>query len=228
MEHLEAFLHPPPRPKSTPAEPDSVRFAISVADDNEDNFQQEDDDTDSSTSGETNDMQVDRKPIKLEPSPRPTKPLPTSKTKRQAVNLPMKADPSTNQNPLISSKTSSKLLVESKDVKPFYPHTIIANPSMLPVQARPPPANSQQRRLIVVLEQACLEAYRVSSGSGSGGAGKNRRGGPGGGGEAKYALLNCDDHQGILAKTGRDIADARPDITHQVSIASHMLPTNGA
>lgn len=34
--------------------------------------------------------------------------------------------------------------------------------------------------------------------------------------EAKYALLNCDDHQGILAKTGRDIADARPDITHQV------------
>jgi rRNA pseudouridine-1189 N-methylase Emg1 (Nep1/Mra1 family) len=38
-----------------------------------------------------------------------------------------------------------------------------------------------------------------------------------GGKEAKYALLNCDDHQGILAKTGRDIADARPDITHQVS-----------
>jgi hypothetical protein len=42
----------------------------------------------------------------------------------------------------------------------------------------------------------------------------------GGGKEAKYALLNCDDHQGILAKTGRDIADARPDITHQVSQAS--------
>jgi rRNA small subunit pseudouridine methyltransferase Nep1 len=52
-----------------------------------------------------------------------------------------------------------------------------------------------------------LEAYRVSSGSG----GKNAAGR-----EAKYALLNCDDHQGILAKTGRDIADARPDITHQV------------
>jgi hypothetical protein len=30
-------------------------------------------------------------------------------------------------------------------------------------------------------------------------------------------LLNCDDHQGFLAKEGRDIADARPDITHQVS-----------
>ena len=49
----------------------------------------------------------------------------------------------------------------------------------------------------------------MSSGSG----GKNAAGK-----EAKYALLNCDDHQGILAKTGRDIADARPDITHQVSI----------
>ena len=48
----------------------------------------------------------------------------------------------------------------------------------------------------------------MSSGSG----GKNSQGK-----EAKYALLNCDDHQGILAKTGRDIADARPDITHQVS-----------
>jgi rRNA small subunit pseudouridine methyltransferase Nep1 len=65
--------------------------------------------------------------------------------------------------------------------------------------------------LFVVLEQACLEAYKVSGGSSMG------RGGRGGNeGEAKYTLLNCDDHQGILAKTGRDIADARPDITHQV------------
>lgn len=45
----------------------------------------------------------------------------------------------------------------------------------------------------------------------------------GGGKEAKYALLNCDDHQGILAKTGRDIADARPDITHQVSLSSSPI-----
>lgn len=61
---------------------------------------------------------------------------------------------------------------------------------------------------LLTVMQACLEAYRISSGSG----GKNSVGK-----EAKYALLNCDDHQGILAKTGRDIADARPDITHQVS-----------
>lgn len=61
----------------------------------------------------------------------------------------------------------------------------------------------------MVLESACLEVYRLSAGSG----GRDGKGGK----DAKYALLNCDDHQGILAKTGRDIADARPDITHQVS-----------
>ncbi|WWC68099.1 uncharacterized protein I206_102020 [Kwoniella pini CBS 10737] len=75
------------------------------------------------------------------------------------------------------------------------------------------------RRLIVVLSQACLEAYRVSSGSG----GKNTSGK-----EAKYALLNCDDHQGILAKTGRDIADARPDITHQCLLTLLDSPLNKA
>ncbi len=87
------------------------------------------------------------------------------------------------------------------------------NPSMLPVQAHVPKgvAVAQARRLFVVLEQACLETYRMSSGSAKNG----RKGGPEG--EVKYTLLNCDDHQGILAKTGRDIADARPDITHQVS-----------
>lgn len=89
------------------------------------------------------------------------------------------------------------------------PMPMPANPAMLPVQAHVPKAGvaSSQRRLFVVLEQACLEAYRISS------AGKGNNGREG---EVKYTLLNCDDHQGILAKTGRDIADARPDITHQV------------
>ncbi|KAG8996504.1 18S rRNA pseudouridine methyltransferase, partial [Tulasnella sp. 427] len=44
----------------------------------------------------------------------------------------------------------------------------------------------------------------------------------------KYALLNCDDHQGILAKTGRDIADARPDITHQCLLTLLDSPLNKA
>lgn len=89
---------------------------------------------------------------------------------------------------------------------------VVANPSLVPVQATVPRTPSQKastRRLIVVLEHACLEVYKVSSGSSS-------RNGRDAGKDAKYALLNCDDHQGILAKTGRDIADARPDITHQV------------
>ena len=111
---------------------------------------------------------------------RPTRPLPSSKTRKMQQQQ-------TSNNPLLQQ----------------------ANPLMLPVQAhvaRSGPA-STQRRLYVVLEQACLEAYRVTTAARS----KNGREG-----DVKYALLNCDDHQGILAKTGRDIADARPDITHQV------------
>lgn len=93
---------------------------------------------------------------------------------------------------------------------------------MVPQQASVPrgtEAKENTRRLIVVLSQACLEAYRVSSGS----SGKNAVGK-----EAKYALLNCDDHQGILAKTGRDIADARPDITHQCLLTLLDSPLNKA
>lgn len=116
---------------------------------------------------------------------RPTRPLPQKNRSKMPTNT--NAGPST-KNPMYQT----------------------ANPHMLPVQAHVPKgaAASNGRRLFVVLEQACLEAYRVSTN----GRGKNGREG-----EVKYALLNCDDHQGILAKTGRDIADARPDITHQVS-----------
>ncbi len=130
------------------------------------------------------------------PNERPTKPLPSSKVRKMASTAP----PSTDQNTQVP------------------PIKLVANPSMLPVQAHVPrgPAATSTRRLFVVLEQACLEAYRVSSGGHS--QGKYSRGGSRGGreGDVKYTLLNCDDHQGILAKTGRDIADARPDITHQV------------
>ncbi|TRM69874.1 Alpha/beta knot methyltransferase [Schizophyllum amplum] len=96
--------------------------------------------------------------------------------------------------------------------------TLLSNPQMLPQQAQV----SQQRRLFVILEQACLEAYRISAPKP---AGPNARGR---GGEVKYTLLNCDDHQGILAKTGRDIADARPDITHQCLLTLLDSPLNKA
>ncbi|QRV87470.1 ribosomal RNA small subunit methyltransferase mra1 [Ceratobasidium sp. AG-Ba] len=102
---------------------------------------------------------------------------------------------------------------------------IPTNPTMVPIQPtvpRTPVQKAAARRLIVVLEQACLEAYKVSSGSASrGGPGREAK-------DAKYALLNCDDHQGILAKTGRDIADARPDITHQCLLTLLDSPLNKA
>lgn len=143
----------------------------------------------------------------LEPSPpisptvtqRPTRPLPTTKVRK------MVSDSTPNANP-------------------HNPVAPIANPTMLPVQAhvtRGGPS-SAQKRLYVILEQACLEAYRISSGNG-GARGRNGKEG-----EVRYTLLNCDDHQGILAKTGRDIADARPDITHQCLLTLLDSPLNKA
>lgn len=68
------------------------------------------------------------------------------------------------------------------------------------------------QRLIVVLAQACLETHKTNAG------------GP----NDKYALLNCDDHQGLLRKMGRDIAEARPDITHQCLLTLLDSPINKA
>ncbi|KAJ7767507.1 Alpha/beta knot methyltransferase [Mycena maculata] len=81
---------------------------------------------------------------------------------------------------------------------------------MLPVQVHVPCAGiaSQHRRLFVILEQACLKAYRLS------GPTKGKRSGPEG--------------EGILAKTSRDIADAQPDITHQCLLTLLDSPLNKA
>lgn len=54
---------------------------------------------------------------------------------------------------------------------------------------------ASQRRLYVVLEQACLETVKTKSG---------------------FELLNCDDHLGLHRKFKRDPADSRPDIAHQL------------
>jgi len=67
------------------------------------------------------------------------------------------------------------------------------------------------RRLIVVLENACLESYKVVKTN-----------------DARYQLLNCDDHQGILKKLGKDVTDARPDITHQCLLTLLDSPLNKA
>jgi rRNA small subunit pseudouridine methyltransferase Nep1 len=57
---------------------------------------------------------------------------------------------------------------------------------------------------VVVLSNASLETYRAA------------HGGKQGSKEEKYSLLNSDEHIGIMRKMGRDISEARPDITHQV------------
>lgn len=59
-------------------------------------------------------------------------------------------------------------------------------------------AQLQPRRTIyVVLERASMEICRAAP-------------------RSKPTLLNCDEHQALLARAGREVSDARPDITHQV------------
>lgn len=52
----------------------------------------------------------------------------------------------------------------------------------------------QKKKLIIVLERACLETAKV---------GKD------------YVLLDCDNHKNFLLKHKRNPADYRPDILHQ-------------
>lgn len=181
----------PPRPKSTPPNERRPRqrrrhdpALHEDGDDGDREVMQIDADSDISSSAPSSPVEPladAQNSAAASAADRPTRPLPAKARKMMNSNG--------SNNPLLQT----------------------ANPHMLPVQAHVPKGGvaSSQRRLFVILEQACLEAYRVSSG----GKGKGGREG-----DVKYALLNCDDHQGILAKTGRDIADARPDITHQVRL----------
>lgn len=82
-------------------------------------------------------------------------------------------------------------------------------PQLVAEQNTPiPPTDKDSQRLIVVLSNASLETYKASHG-GVSRTGVHR--------EDKYSLLNSDEHIGVLRKMNRDISDARPDITHQVS-----------
>lgn len=64
------------------------------------------------------------------------------------------------------------------------------------------------RRVVVVLEKAALECVQPRKGA--------------------LELLNSDDHKNICVKNNRDIADARPDITHQCLMALLDSPLNKA
>lgn len=65
----------------------------------------------------------------------------------------------------------------------------------------------QQKRLIVVLEQAHLETVKFGKG---------------------FGILNVDEHANILRKSGRDFTSARPDITHQCLLMLMDSPLNRA
>jgi len=80
-------------------------------------------------------------------------------------------------------------------------------PKLVAEQHAPIPSGDKDtQRLIVVLCSATLETYKASHGVGRGAGGR----------EDKFNLLNSDDHIGVMRKMGRDISEARPDITHQV------------
>ncbi|OCK90921.1 nucleolar essential protein 1 [Cenococcum geophilum 1.58] len=81
-----------------------------------------------------------------------------------------------------------------------------------------PSSDKDTQRLIVVLCNATLETYKASHGLGRGRAGR----------DDKYNLLNSDDHIGVMRKMGRDISEARPDITHQCLLTLLDSPINKA
>ncbi|KAJ1982398.1 18S rRNA pseudouridine methyltransferase [Dimargaris cristalligena] len=94
------------------------------------------------------------------------------------------------------------------------PSNARVTPHMVPVAPRIPKSaqeKEQTRRLIVVLEQATLEIHKV---------GKDK--------EARYQLLNCDDHKNVLRKLNKDVTDYRPDITHQCLLTLLDSPINKA
>jgi rRNA small subunit pseudouridine methyltransferase Nep1 len=69
-------------------------------------------------------------------------------------------------------------------------------------------ADQETQRLVVVLSNACLEVYRSP----------NTAWGRYGPREEKFSLLNSDEHISYMRRAGRDIGEARPDITHQVCL----------
>jgi hypothetical protein len=73
--------------------------------------------------------------------------------------------------------------------------TITATSSSTSATARD--AANDAKRLVVVLENAALELIMPNEG------------------DRKQELLNVDDHTTWLRRKKRDMAEARPDITHQ-------------
>lgn len=68
-------------------------------------------------------------------------------------------------------------------------------------------AKREAKRLIIVLENACLETIKVGS---------------------SYELLNCDRHKQQIIKYKKDPSNCRPDILHQCLLMLFDSPLNRA
>ncbi|XP_046743874.1 ribosomal RNA small subunit methyltransferase NEP1 [Diprion similis] len=66
---------------------------------------------------------------------------------------------------------------------------------------------NQEKRLIVILDEAQLESVKVGN---------------------SFELLNCDDHANMLKKNNREPGSCRPDITHQCLLMLMDSPLNRA
>ena len=67
---------------------------------------------------------------------------------------------------------------------------------------------SKNRKVIIVLEEACLEVVKSKSG--------------------KFELLNCDDHLALHSRLRRDPKHSRPDVAHQCLLTLLDSPLNKA
>ncbi|GAC77063.1 protein required for 18S rRNA maturation and 40S ribosome biogenesis [Moesziomyces antarcticus T-34] len=142
---------------------------------------------------------------------------------KPVTTMPGSSSASTSNGAAASSSTSAAAAKANSAKRSRVDSSLVPQVPKVPKTAAD---KENTPRLIVVLEQACLETYKVSTGSASrapGGGGRNNKDGG-----DKYALLNCDDHQRVLAKMGRDIAEARPDITHQCLLTLLDSPLNKA
>jgi hypothetical protein len=138
----------------------------------------------------------------------------------KSSNDPPKQIPNTNnekieiKNISISTQTDDKnvsIATQTDDIISTTNDTINSNYShiqtdvfLVPKVPKLPKTLEEKestRRLIVVLDKACLETCKVTNSNKS----------------SQYQLLNCDD-QKTLKKLGSDPTNYRPDITHQVII----------
>lgn len=112
-------------------------------------------------------------------------------------------------------------------------------PQLVAAQAHPiPTTDKHTKRLIVVLSHASLETFKTSSSSSYNNNAQNVQNAqnqPHRAGrtaplarDEKYTLLNSDEHIGVMRRLGRDISEARPDITHQCLLTLLDSPLNKA